>query len=538
MKYQRIYRILIVLWLGLILGACNRASKDHQVFFAIFPHFAIQSAKLDAQRKSLSKTIPDPTNITILIISPDHFKQTTSNNQAFVESTGSVCFQWDCIRRLGLFTSNKNELFPKTIITKEHGRWAHFRFINRYFSGAQIVLLKTIPRNFLQANNLLGNIRQLSKTTNLLVIASVDFSHYTSESFAKIHDKTSRYTLLDDQSTISDFQKIEVDCPLCLYLTNTRAKDLGYCPVLKMRDSSSSILDQDLGTGNTSRQIIFYTTWSCWSPWITLGFAGDLIFDRGVSTKLSTPTKIAQHFQDRFQSNDLTLLPQTNIHRKWFGIDLLWFNLETPIVASWESCNFQHSKLVNFCSSDIILPILSQLGRNVANIANNHSLDAWSETKKQSELLLNQDKIPPFGEDTIVYRKIRSVKVALHGYNLLETNLANNKKICTAITKDKAQNNVVVLNVHRWQEYSKIHTLSQEWLAKYFIDCGADAIIWHHPHVVQDIQRYKGKPIVYSLGNFLFDQYSPDTQTGMIALLDIPLSGEIVLETHLVNTLP
>jgi poly-gamma-glutamate capsule biosynthesis protein CapA/YwtB (metallophosphatase superfamily) len=193
---------------------------------------------------------------------------------------------------------------------------------------------------------------------------------------------------------------------------------------------------------------------------------------------------------------------------------------------------------VNFCSSETILPILSQLGRNVANISNNHSLDAGLNGKNKTESLLLKNNISSFGDDKVEYRTIRGIKVALHGYNLLETDATKNKKICTALDTDKAQNNKIILSLHRGKEYASTRSPSQEGLAKYFIDCGADVIIGHHPHVIQDIQRYKDKPIIYSLGNFLFDQATPATQTGMIALLDIPFSGQIQLWIQKINTLP
>jgi poly-gamma-glutamate synthesis protein (capsule biosynthesis protein) len=186
---------------------------------------------------------------------------------------------------------------------------------------------------------------------------------------------------------------------------------------------------------------------------------------------------------------------------------------------------------VNFCSSDTILPILSQLGRNVANLSNNHSLDAGIKGKNKTESLLLKNNISSFGDDKVEYRTIRGIKVALHGYTLLDTNSGSIAKICTALDTNKARNNKIILSLHRGKEYASTHSPSQEGLAKYFIDCGADVIIGHHPHVIQDVQRYKGKPIIYSLGNFLFDQATPATQTGMIALLDIPLSGQIQLWT-------
>jgi poly-gamma-glutamate synthesis protein (capsule biosynthesis protein) len=71
--------------------------------------------------------------------------------------------------------------------------------------------------------------------------------------------------------------------------------------------------------------------------------------------------------------------------------------------------------------------------------------------------------------------------------------------------------------VHWGNEYELKHSEQQEALAHYVIDSGIDAVIGHHPHVVQDIEIYNGKPIFYSLGNFIFDQYfSGDVQTGLV----------------------
>jgi poly-gamma-glutamate synthesis protein (capsule biosynthesis protein) len=62
-------------------------------------------------------------------------------------------------------------------------------------------------------------------------------------------------------------------------------------------------------------------------------------------------------------------------------------------------------------------------------------------------------------------------------------------------------------------EYEHQFNTTQQELAHQIIDAGADIIIGHHPHVVQGMEIYKNKPIFYSLGNFVFDQYfSEDTQ--------------------------
>ena len=79
-----------------------------------------------------------------------------------------------------------------------------------------------------------------------------------------------------------------------------------------------------------------------------------------------------------------------------------------------------------------------------------------------------------------------------------------------------------IVYIHWGDEYEPVHNLEQEQLAKRLIDLGADAIIGHHPHVIQDIGLYKGAPIFYSLGNFIFDQYfSDEVQVGLAVELKI-----------------
>ena len=65
-------------------------------------------------------------------------------------------------------------------------------------------------------------------------------------------------------------------------------------------------------------------------------------------------------------------------------------------------------------------------------------------------------------------------------------------------------------------------------MARLMIDAGADAVVGGHPHVTQDIEFYKGKPIFYSLGNFVFDGFSDrDTRTGWLLELSLNKAGGV-----------
>jgi len=98
------------------------------------------------------------------------------------------------------------------------------------------------------------------------------------------------------------------------------------------------------------------------------------------------------------------------------------------------------------------------------------------------------------------------------------------KKIIKTIkmVKSSKPDNFLIVSLHWGEEYKLINSLAQQKLAHQIIEAGADLIIGHHPHVVQNIEKYQGKLIFYSLGNFIFDQYfSPDTQQGLAVGLEI-----------------
>jgi poly-gamma-glutamate synthesis protein (capsule biosynthesis protein) len=99
--------------------------------------------------------------------------------------------------------------------------------------------------------------------------------------------------------------------------------------------------------------------------------------------------------------------------------------------------------------------------------------------------------------------------------------LASDPNLSTIIANAKKQVDVLVMSFHWGTEYSPANA-HQESLAHQAVDAGADIIVGSHPHVMERIETYKGKPIFYSLGDFIFDQYfSPYTMEGMVATVFI-----------------
>jgi len=81
----------------------------------------------------------------------------------------------------------------------------------------------------------------------------------------------------------------------------------------------------------------------------------------------------------------------------------------------------------------------------------------------------------------------------------------------------KKKSDLQIVYIHWGDEYVPKHNTAQQNLAHELVDSGIDVVIGHHPHVVQDIESYKNGLIIYSLGNFVFDQYFNDSvQTGLM----------------------
>ena len=101
----------------------------------------------------------------------------------------------------------------------------------------------------------------------------------------------------------------------------------------------------------------------------------------------------------------------------------------------------------------------------------------------------------------------------------LEISTATPENIKTQISTATSSADLVIVTFHWGNEYS-LRSLHQQELAHFAIDSGADVVIGHHPHWVQEYEVYKNKPIYYSLGNLVFDQmWSEKTRKGLVVRL-------------------
>ena len=85
------------------------------------------------------------------------------------------------------------------------------------------------------------------------------------------------------------------------------------------------------------------------------------------------------------------------------------------------------------------------------------------------------------------------------------------------VRRARARADTVVVSFHWGDEYQREPNVWQQTLGRAAIDAGADLVVGHHPHVFQGVEVYRGRPILHSLGNFLFDQPWEHTREGLLA---------------------
>jgi len=235
------------------------------------------------------------------------------------------------------------------------------------------------------------------------------------------------------------------------------------------------------------------------------------------------------------------------------GADVTVCNLECVVARH----GTQVLKPYTFKARPSCIPLLKRYFSAVC-VANNHSGDFGPDGLAEELGLLKQAALPYFGgghdkaeahRPLILERSGR--RIALLGYNdfpprqfeagphragcawLREADVAAD--IRAARTAGHAD--LVIVMLHWGVELQSAPESWQRTLARRLIDAGADAIIGGHPHVVQTVEVYKGRPIIYSLGNFVFDYFPGDPLVweGWIVRLTFPSSGPADLEVLVVE---
>lgn len=263
---------------------------------------------------------------------------------------------------------------------------------------------------------------------------------------------------------------------------------------------------------------------------ITLAFAGDL--------SLADNYVVMDYYHNEAEEDLASCIDSAYIKRMndadvmWINNEFCYSNQGSPIPG----------KAYTFCAAPENVSILKELGVDIVGLANNHVYDFGPEAFADTLATLRGAEIAYVGAGADIKEASAPVYVDVDGYKIAyvaatraEKNIKtpeatetsggvfrcyDNTDYIEKIKEAKANADYVIALPHWGAEHSTILEAAQTDGAKEYIDAGADAVIGAHTHCLQGMDFYNGKPIIYSLGNFWFDDYTLDTM-----LLELHLTG-------------
>lgn len=462
---------------------------------AILPHHTDIGPVIDRYWAEIAQH-SDPE--VIVLVSPAHWDQGAEIMQTtkgmWKTPFGSVQTDDQLIDKL---RKQADLSFEPASFEDEHGIGVHTPYIAHYFPNTPIVPIISQSRG--GSRNAWDFIQTFPfSEKKMLLIASIDFSHYQPDDISDQHDEETRRVMI-----AKDVERIDQMGPD--YLDSSFAlQSYLYWQML------NGCRSQERWHGRTPGTSYFVYTCSIRSP-LRVSAVGDLMFARGVGAALERMDPVTrralQHTQDLLQSVTA-------------DSDITFGNLESVFSTKGQPL----PKAYVFEAKPQHVNVLDQWRISQLSVANNHSEDYGKEAWNESVDLLRTRGMTPIGgyaNETDVSTTIAGGKrIAFLGFQTLTVPFSFEKSQ-TAITAAKKSHDLVVVSMHWGEEYRTKPEQETIELAHELIDAGADIIFGHHPHVLQPVEVYKDKLIFYSLGNFVFDQIGDEQNKSVIATVDV-----------------
>jgi len=266
---------------------------------------------------------------------------------------------------------------------------------------------------------------------------------------------------------------------------------------------------------------------------LSLLFAGDIMMNRDVEKKIKNAGNGDWNFPFKLIADDLS------------NADITFANLEGPVSDQGADLH----NLYSFRMNPAVVDAIKTAGVDIVSLANNHIGDwgrsafedtmrrlhkagleyagaGWNRAEALSPAIFElRGKRIGYLAFSDVGPAGLSAGEATPGIALADLKTVQNATRLAANAVD-----ILVVSFHYGDEYRLEATHRQKELAHAAIDAGARVVVGHHPHVVEPVEEYDGGIILYSLGNFIFDQYfSKDTMSGM--LVKVEFEGDNITAT-------
>ena len=294
---------------------------------------------------------------------------------------------------------------------------------------------------------------------------------------------------------------------------------------VSMNDSKDNTKDTSIDSGetNSSDDIIS-------SPVsLTLSIVGDCTL--GTDETFDYSTSLNAYYENYGADYFLQ-----NVKSIFSADDLTIANFEGALTDSDE----REDKTFAFKAPASYASILTSGSVEAVNTANNHSHDYGDQGFNDTLTALDNAGIVHFGYDETAIMEVKGVKIGLVGIYELYDHLDREQQLKDNIAKVKADGAQLIVVIFHWgNETETVPDSNQTTLGRMAIDQGADLVCGHHPHVLQGIETYKGKNIVYSLGNFCFGgNSSPSDMDTIIYQQTFTIDTNGVKKDNITNIIP
>lgn len=207
--------------------------------------------------------------------------------------------------------------------------------------------------------------------------------------------------------------------------------------------------------------------------------------------------------------------------------DIVFGNLECSLALH----DMDLKKGSFFCSYGHVVHGLKGAGFTALLVANNHIMENGKRRFSETVHALQDEGITPVGVlGEIPVIEIMGYRVAFLGYSFIDdgipdvcyTRVTSEEPIIDDIRAVRSDADIVIIALHWGYEYVPFPSPDQVRIGRALVDAGADIILGGHPHVTQGYEIYRNRPILYSLGNFVFDQtFIPSTLDSFITKISV-----------------
>ncbi len=253
----------------------------------------------------------------------------------------------------------------------------------------------------------------------------------------------------------------------------------------------------------------------------TLGTDENFNYARSLNAyyEINGPAYFLKNVKSIFEADDLTIA-----------------NLE----GTFTDLKTRADKTYAFKGPAEFVKILTSSSVEAVTLANNHSRDYGMQSLTDTRNTLDSAGVIHFGYDVTKVVEVKGIKVGLVGIYELIDHTGRAQQVKDNIAKVKSEGADIVIVIFHWGiERDAAPNSHQTMLGRLAIDEGADLVCGHHPHVLQGIETYKGKNIVYSLGNFCFGGNSnPSDKDTMIFQQTFTVTKDGVKDDNVTNVIP